>query len=111
MRSGGVINLPPGKMPTDQLRSKIAFVTALSNPARFKRRYELYNGFQHHIRNVLKQKLITVECQLGDRPFHVTSPVDPDHIRVRSKSEVWHKENCLNLAISRLPPHIEYVAW
>ncbi len=98
-------------MPSEQLRSKIAFVTGVSNPARFRRRYELYHKFAHHIRHELGQKLITVECQLGDRPFFITSDYDPDHVQVRSKSEVWHKENLLNIAISRLPREIEYVCW
>ena len=99
------------KMPSGELRSKIAFVTAISNPARFRRRYELYNKFAHHIRNELKQRLVTVECQLGDRPFFITSATDPHHVQVRSKSELWHKENLLNLAISRLPPEVEYICW
>lgn len=99
------------KMPSGELRSKIAFVTAISNPARFRRRYELYHKFAHHIRNELKQRLVTVECQLGDRPFFITSASDPHHVQVRSKSELWHKENLLNLAISRLPREVEYICW
>ena len=98
-------------MPSEHLRSKIAFVTAISNPARFRRRYELYNKFAHHIRNELKQRLVTVECQLGDRPFFITSATDPHHVQVRSKYELRHKENLLNLAISRLPPEVEYICW
>ena len=101
----------PCRMPSPQLRSKIAFITAVSNPARFKRRYQLYRDFQHHIRHELRQKLVTVECQLGDRPFYITSATDPDHIQVRSNSEVWHKENLLNVAISQLPAEIEYICW
>ncbi len=98
-------------MPTEALRSKIAFVTAVSNPARFRRRYELYHKFARHVREELGQRLVTVECQLGDRPFYLTSPHDPDHVQVRGKSELWQKEVLLNVAIARLPAEVEYIAW
>lgn len=98
-------------MPSEELRSKLAFVTAVSNPARFRRRYELYHNFAKHIREDLRHRLITVECQLGDRPFFLTSADDPDHVQVRAKSELWHKEASLNLALTLLPAHIEYICW
>lgn len=98
-------------MPSDELRKKLAFVTAVSNPARYRRRYELYHKFAKHIREDLKHRLVTVECQMGDRPFYLTSPVDRDHVQVRAKSELWHKEQLLNIGISRLPAEVEYICW
>jgi hypothetical protein len=47
----------------------------------------------------------------GDRPFEITQADNPHHIQVRSYFELWHKENMLNIGISRLPIDWEYVAW
>lgn len=98
-------------MPTPKLRRQLAFVTALSNPARYETRYRLYRKFANHIEQGLGQRLVTVECQLGDRPFEVTRKDDPNHIQVRSNSELWHKENMLNIAMSRLPTSVKYICW
>lgn len=102
---------PDAAMPTPKLRRQLAFVTALSNPARYETRYKLYRKFAKHIEQGLGQRLVTVECQLGDRPFEVTQKDNPDHIQVRSNSELWHKENMLNIAMSRLPTSVKYICW
>ena len=33
------------------------------------------------------------------------------HVRVRSNSELWHKENLINLGVSYLPDNWNYMAW
>lgn len=55
--------------------------------------------------------LWTIEVQLGDRPFAITDAANPRNIQLRHWSELWHKENALNIAISRLPSDWETVAW
>lgn len=88
-------------------------VTALSNPVRFKRRYELYTPFERLCLDAGVQ-LITVEQAFGDRPFMVTKSSNPHHVQVRSVEELWVKENLINLGIHRaaqLDPEMREIAW
>lgn len=91
-------------------RDKFHVVTMISNPARFSRRYELYEQFAGHMSRA-GINFHTVELQLGDRPFCVTDPCNPRHTQLRGWDELWHKENCLNIGISNLPNDWETVAW
>jgi len=90
--------------------SKFYVITCISNPVRYRSRYNLYRKFAEHI-GQLGGKLYTVELATGDRPFEITQADDPTDIQLRSRSELWHKENMLNIALSRLPSDWEYVAW
>lgn len=85
-------------------------VTVVSNPVRFKSRYELYKRFERHCveRGV---NLITVELAFGSRPFELTDRNNHHHVQLRSSDEIWHKENMINLGIQRLPHDWKYVAW
>jgi hypothetical protein len=56
-------------------------------------------------------KLYVIEGAFGDRDFEVTDPANSRHIQIRTESELWHKENLINIAISRLPADWKYVAW
>jgi hypothetical protein len=40
-----------------------------------------------------------------------TKSLIPCHIQLRTKSQIWHKENLLNIGMSRLPHDWKYVAW
>ncbi|MCX6612676.1 MAG: hypothetical protein NTW74_17725, partial [Acidobacteria bacterium] len=87
--------------------------TMISNPVRYASRYRLFEGFKAqnegtHIRHW------TVEVAYGNRPFAVTDPSNPRHLQVRTSSELWHKENALNLLFAhvlRHNPDAEYFAW
>ncbi len=91
-------------------RDKFHVVTMISNPARYESRYNLYFEFAKRMQDE-EVNFWTIEVQLGDRPFCVTDHGNPRHIQLRHWSELWHKENALNIAISRLPPDWETVAW
>lgn len=88
--------------------SKCYVVTAISNVVRFKSRYNLYRKFKHHMQ-CSGANLYTVEVALRDRPFEITVEGDPTSLQLRTMTELWHKENMLNIAINRLPPDWEYV--
>jgi hypothetical protein len=90
-------------------QDKFHVVTMISNPARFSRRYHLYHKFADYIKK-FTPNLWTIELQLGDRPF-VTDKSNPKNIQLRTWTELWHKENALNVGISRLPSDWETVAW
>lgn len=85
-------------------------VTMVSNPQRYRSRYDLYQRFKTGVERV-GANLFTAELALGDRPFELTEPGNPRHLQLRTDHELWHKENCLNLAVERLPRDWRYVAW
>ena len=76
-------------------RSSILYVIAvISNPARFARRYELFNEFCERMQSEKHVKLITVELQQGCRDFVTNST-----IKLRTGDEIWYKENLINIAV------------
>lgn len=81
-------------------------VSVISNPARFKRRYQLFNEYTERMNKNPKVKLYTTELQLGNRPFATNST-----FKVRSNHNLWHKENLINYTIARLPEEANYIAW
>lgn len=85
-------------------------VTCISNPVRYQSRYDLYHRFAEQMRRD-GAILYTTEMAFGDRPHEVTQADNPRHIQLRSTHELWHKEQMLNIAISRLPSDAKYVAW
>lgn len=119
----------------DYVHRPLYVIAAISNPVRFKSRWKLYERFAAHV----KQSggvLVTVEAAFGDRhhaletgesqhhvpmygraptkptEFHKARSEDPHtYVRVRTNSEVWFKENLINIGLSRLPHDWQYVAW
>jgi hypothetical protein len=84
-------------------------ITCLFNPLRYRARYRHFRAFEKHMADS-GAILTTVECAFGGRPFEITDPANPRHIQVRTKDELWLKENLMNIGISRLPADAEYVA-
>ena len=93
------------------MAEKLYVVTCISNPQRYKSRYRLYEEFKTYISQFENVVLYTVELAFGHREFHVTSADDPLNIQVRGEQEFWHKENLLNIGLSRLPAEAKYIAW
>lgn len=101
----------PHKPPADL--SHFHVITIISNPVRFKRRYELYWQFKEMC-DAAGVNLITVEQAFGHRDFMVTEKGNPNHVQVRTVEELWHKENMINLGIKRMmqnDPQAREVAW
>jgi glycosyltransferase involved in cell wall biosynthesis len=82
-------------------------VTAYSNPIRWASREKLYREFEQHMLDS-GVKLTTVECAYGDRPHVLGNNPHVNHVKVRSKTLVWNKENLLNIGIARTEG--EYIA-
>lgn len=99
--------LPPPEVPGEVLH----IIVPINNYARFKRRYELYWKFRAEIEALPHVRLYTVEIAFGDRPFMVTDEHNPRDLQLRTREELWHKENSINLAVQRLPADWKYVAW
>jgi hypothetical protein len=85
-------------------------VTCVSNPVRYRSRWRLYERFEAQMRRA-GANLLTVELAYGERPFEVTKPGRRDHVQLRSRSELWSKENLLNIGFAHLPEGWRYAAW
>lgn len=85
-------------------------ITCVSNTQRFKSRYNLYRKFAKHMEDS-GVKLFTLELAYGDRPFEITEDTYGTEIRLRTRQELWHKENMLNIVMQHLPRNWKYVAW
>ena len=85
-------------------------IAVMTNPERYKTRPRLFSEFQARMEKY-GAKLFVVEGAFGDREFEVTNPFESRHIQVRTDSELWLKENLINIGISRLPSNWKYVAW
>lgn len=89
---------PNDRVPADL--SQFYVIAVISNPRRFRRRYELYLRFAAQCL-AAGVKLITVEQAFGDRDFMVTEPGNLAHIQVRGVDEIWIKENLMNKGADR----------
>lgn len=87
--------------------SRLHVCTMISNPVRFASRYRLYQQFREHMEDA-GVNFHTVELCFGHRPAEICGK---NVLTLRTHSELWHKENALNLLIERLPADWEYVAW
>ena len=97
-------------LPIQHVNAPLYVVTCISNPMRYRSRYHLYRQFEKYVADS-GAILYTIEQSYGKREFEITDHHNPRHIRVTANTELWHKENLLNLAIQRLPCDWQYVAW
>jgi hypothetical protein len=81
-------------------------IAVISNPARFDRRYKLFNEFCDRMKSTPNVRLTTIELQQRARPYATDAT-----IKFKAKSELWYKENLINVAVQHLPADWEYVAW
>lgn len=87
-------------------------IRVVSNPCGYARRYNLANQQDEHLKGMRNIILYTVECQFGDRCFQLTDSDNKTHLQLRTNSEIWTKENMINLAVEKLlPKDWKYMAW
>src|SRR5438876_12277239 len=98
----------------DIITDPLHVVAVISNPVRYHSRWQLYRDFAPYI-VASGAKLTTVELAYGEREYALQNiaPQDGGHqyIQVRTPYEIWHKENLVNLGLSRLPSDWKYAAW
>lgn len=97
-------------LPIKPVNAPLYVVTSITNPARYRSRYHLYRQFEKYVRDS-GAILYTIEGALREREYEITEEDHPQHIRVNTTHELWHKENLLNLAVHKLPRDWQYVAW
>ncbi len=87
-------------------------VGVISNPARYHSRYRLFKAWEERMLATPHVKLYVVEAAFGERAHEVTDPLNVQHLCLRTKQELWHKENMVNLGVKRLlPPDWRYMCW
>ncbi len=84
---------------------------AYSNPKRWATRRRTFNDFRRHLAGAANVTLHVGELAHGDRPFEVTDASHPFDHQWRTRDELWHKENLLNLVVSRFPADWQYGAY
>ena len=98
--------------------SQLGVITVVFNPAKYQTRYERYLKFKDHmLRSGVN--LFTVECifpsakQLGlpRQNFEITRSDRSNNIQIMAPSILWMKENLINIAASRMPSYVRYIAW
>jgi len=95
---------------TKPVPSDFHVVTMISNPRRYRSRYDLYHQFAKHIIDS-GAKLHTVEVAFGDRPFELVTQGE-DILRLRMTDELFIKENAINVGFRRmLPDNWQYAGW
>jgi hypothetical protein len=96
------------------MRETLYVIAVISNPVRYDSRLKLYRQFKKHMEESKDVHLTTVELAYGDRQFEITDAHNPDHVRLRTRHELWHKENMINVGLNHVRkhhPHAKYVAW
>lgn len=87
-------------------------IGVISNPARYHSRYRLAREFMKRMEATKNVHLCMVETAFGDRHHEVTEKGNSRHLQLRTNSEIWIKENMINLGIRHLlPKDWKYVAW
>jgi hypothetical protein len=97
-------------LPIKPVDAPLYVIAVITNPSRYRSRYHLYREFEKYIKDS-GAILYTIEVAYGDRQYEVTDSTNPQHFQLRNTHELWHKENLINLAVSRLPADWKYVAW
>lgn len=94
----------------DSIHQPLYVITVVFNPKRYRTRWALYKKFEAHV-IASGGTLYTVEVAFGERDFVVTEPNNVQHLQLRTENEIWIKENCINLAVQRLPSDWKYFAY
>ncbi len=92
------------------------FVAVVSNPCRYKTRYALFRKFRDHILKDLSGNLLVVECAFGNRSHQVTGDMSWDQhdykeVQVYNQTQLWQKENLMNIGMQRLPTSAKYITF
>jgi len=95
---------------TSHLHDDFWVIAVLNNPERFKKRTVLFHEFINRMKNY-NANLCVVEVAYGERAFETDDIDVPIKVQLRTDSILWHKENMINIGISRLPSSWKYVAW
>ncbi len=78
-----------------------------TNPRRWDTRRRLFLDCRRHLETFPQVVVHACELAYGGRPFEVTTSAD---LQLRTRHELWHKENLINLCVRRFPVGWQYGA-
>lgn len=86
-------------------------IGVIQNAVRYHSRYRLFRQWANEMKNTPNVKLHVVEAIHGDRSPECMEGID-SYLKVHTSSEIWLKENLINLGVRHLLPKTwKYVAW
>jgi hypothetical protein len=100
-----------GPSQTWSAEQTVHLAVAYSNPFRLHRRRASALDCLRQLRTSPNVVVHVGEVAYGDRPFEVTSPDHPYDYQWRTTEVLFHKENILNLVVSRFPADWKYGAY
>lgn len=97
----------------DVVDSPLYVIAPIFNPQRYRSRWKLYLDFEQYVLKNNEAHLVTIECAYGNRAFVLKKDPSDKHtlIQVRTKDDLWLKENMINKAISHLPIDWQYACY
>lgn len=94
----------------DQIYDPLYVITPIFNSQRYRSRWKLYLDFAKMIKEA-GGILYTTEVAFGDRDFALQQFNPDNYIKLRTKDELWLKENIINVTATKLPIDWKYLAW
>jgi hypothetical protein len=97
----------------DCLDQILHVVCVISNPCLYKTRYNLAREFIKRMEYEQNIKLYVCELLYENQDkYYVTDSKNPNHLQIKTKTPLWHKENMINCIIrEKLPKDWKAVAW
>lgn len=116
------IEIDIGKLKIDETRlallnnypidDTLHVIAVISNPCNYARRYILAREFIQRMNMESNIILYVVELTYNNQPYYITDPKCPRHLRLNAEVPLWHKENMINVGVSKLlPPNWKAFAW
>jgi hypothetical protein len=87
-------------------------ITVYYNFANYKSRYESSLKCIQYLNQIPNINLYIIELAYCDQQYVLTDKNNKNHLQLRCNHPLWHKENLINIGITKLlPKDWEYVAW
>lgn len=101
------------KNPGLETNNTLHIVGVIQNGVRFHSRYRLFRQWAKEMVNTPNVQLHVVEATYGDRhPECAPENGEYNYHRVKAPSEIWLKENLINIGVKNLlPSDWKYLAW
>ena len=97
----------------EPIEEKLHVIIVLSNPCLYLKRYVLFKEFIKRIEDEeTNVNLYIVELAYGVQEYVITEENNKNHLRLRTDTPLWHKENMINLGVKYLlPKDYKAFAW
>jgi hypothetical protein len=88
--------------PSVHVIPKLNIMCMMSNPIGFKRRVHLAKRFIDRMNERNDINLYIAEIVYDDGKYEITDKNCPNHLQLKSHYPMWHKENAINVLVSRM---------